>query len=281
MDINLRTLGPKEAKVVLSLAEQRQDIVRTADIIELAGSESSARKVIRNLLKKGWLSRLVGGKYLFLPPERGPESLGENNAFALASRVVEPSYVGWWSAASFHGFTTQKPMTVFVAVTKQVPARAIEGTEVQFVTVSPRKFFGFQTYEVYDRSVAISTPEKTVVDCVDRPDLCGGVTELTRIVYGARTETDAAKLIDAAVAMKSTALLQRLGFLIDLVEWPLSPENRTQLRSAIPRSRRITLGRSRRQAGDIGYVADWGVLVNANRKALLTDVPRSIDGPGS
>jgi len=45
----------------------------------------------------------------------------------------EPSYVGWWSAASFHGFTTQKPMTVFVAVTKQVPTRAIEGTEVQFV----------------------------------------------------------------------------------------------------------------------------------------------------
>ena len=73
-------------------------------------------------------------------------------------------------------------MTVFVAVTKQVPTRAIEGTEVQFVTVSPRKFFGFQTYEVYDRSVAISTSEKTVVDCVDRPDLCGGVTELTRIV---------------------------------------------------------------------------------------------------
>jgi len=67
----------------------------------------------------------------------------------------------------------KKPMTVFVAVTKQVPTRAIEGTEAQFVTVSPRKFFGFQTYEVYDRSVAISTSEKTVVDRVDRPDLCG------------------------------------------------------------------------------------------------------------
>src|SRR5690242_13031728 len=202
MNINLRTLGPKEAKVVLSLTEQGRDVVRAADIIELAGSESSARKVIRNLLKKGWLSRLVGGKYLLLPPERGPENLGENNAFALASRVVEPSYVGWWSAASFHGFTTQKPMTIFVAVTKQVPTRTIEGAAVQFVTIAPRKFFGFQSYKVYDRPVVISSPEKTVTDCVDRPDLCGGVTELTRIVYGAHAEVDSAKLIDAAVAMQ-------------------------------------------------------------------------------
>lgn len=272
MNTNLRTLGPKEAKVVLSLAEQGREVIRATDIIDLAGSETSGRKVIRNLIRKGWLSRLVGGKYLFLSPERGPENLGENNAFALASKVVDSSYVGWWSAASFHGFTTQKPMTVFVAVTKQVAARAIEGTEVRFVAVAPRKFFGFQTYDVYGRSVPISTPEKTLVDCVDRPDLCGGATELTRIVYGARAEADSAKLVEVALAMKSTALLQRLGFLIDLVEWPLSSAHRSQLRSAIPRSRRITLGRARRRTGDIGYVADWGILVNANRKTLLTDV---------
>src|SRR5262245_48505310 len=136
MKINLRTLGPKEAQVVLSLAEQGREVVHAADIIDLLGSESSARKVIRNLLRKGWLSRLVGGKYLVLPPDRGPESLGENNALALASAVVEPCYVGWWSAASFHGLTTQKPMTVFIAVKKQTPTRRIEGTEVQFVSVA-------------------------------------------------------------------------------------------------------------------------------------------------
>lgn len=273
MSTNLRTLGPKEAKVVLSLTEQGRELIRAADIIELAGSETSGRKVIRNLIRKGWLSRLVGGKYLLLPPDRGPENLGENNAFALASKVVDPSYVAWWSAASFHGFTTQKPMTVFVAVTKQVATRTIEGTEVRFVTVARRKFFGFQTYDVYGRSVSISTPEKTLIDCVDRPDLCGGITELTRIVYGASTDVDPTRLVEAALTMKSTALLQRLGFLIDLVEWPLSAAHRTQLRSAIPSSRRTTIGRSRRRHGDMGYVADWGILVNADRKTLLTDIP--------
>lgn len=275
MAINLRTLGPREAQVVLSLTEQKRDVVRTADIIGLLQSESTARKVIRNLIRKGWLSRLVGGKYLFLPPDRGPENLGENNPFALASTIVDPCYVGWWSAASFHGLTTQKPMTVFVAVKKQSPTRRIEGTEVQFVSVAARKFFGFQPYDVYGRTVPISTPEKTVIDCVDHPDLCGGLTELTRIVYGARQEIEPAVLIQTGLNMKSIALLQRLGFLLDLAQWLLPPAERARLRAAIPRSRRIVLGRSRRQTGDIGYVADWGIIANASREALLAEVPRS------
>src|ERR1700693_4947571 len=109
MKTNLRTLGPNEAKVVLSLREQNREIVHVADVTKILQSEPAARKVIRNLLRKGWLSRLIGGRYMFLPPEHGPENLGENNVLALASAVVDPSYVGWWAAASFHGLTTQKP----------------------------------------------------------------------------------------------------------------------------------------------------------------------------
>ena len=76
---------------------------------------------MRNLIKKGWLARLVGGRYMLLPPEYGPENRGENNPIALAA--AEPSYVGWWSAAAFHGFTTQKPMAVTVATQRQMPTR--------------------------------------------------------------------------------------------------------------------------------------------------------------
>ena len=160
METNLRTLGPKETKVILSFREQGREIVHAADIIGLLGSEPTARKVIRNLLRKGWLTRLVGGRYMVLPPEHGPENLGENNPIALAAAAAEPSYVGWWSAAAFHGFTTQKPMTVTVAVLRQMPARTIEGTEVRFVKIAPRKFSGFKSYEVYGRNARDLRPRE-------------------------------------------------------------------------------------------------------------------------
>jgi predicted transcriptional regulator of viral defense system len=274
METNLRTLGPKETKVILSFREQGREIVHAADIIDLLGSEPTARKVIRNLLRKGWLTRLVGGRYMVLPPEHGPENLGENNPIALAAAAAEPSYVGWWSAAAFHGFTTQKPMTVTVAVLRQMPARTIEGTEVRFVKIAPRKFSGFKSYDVYGRNAAISDPEKTVVDCIDHPELAGGPAELARIVYSAMGEIDPDKLVTAALAMKSTALLQRLGFLTDLVGKPLPEELRLKLRSAIPKTSRSIFGRQERKEGDIGYVAAWGVFVHARRSDLLSEVPR-------
>jgi len=143
METALRTLGPNEAKVVLSLREKNREVVRAADIIGILGSEPTARKVIRNLLRKGWLSRLIGGRYMFLPPEHGPENLGENNALALAAAVIEPSYVGWWAAASFHGLTTQKPMSIAVATLRQVLSRTLEGPEIRFVQVAERQFLGF------------------------------------------------------------------------------------------------------------------------------------------
>lgn len=274
MHVNLRTLGPNEAKVVLSLRLQNQEVVQASEIINILGSESKARKVIRNLVKKGWLSRLLPGRYMFLPPEHGPENLGENNVLALASAVIKPSYVGWWRAASFHGFTTQKPMSVAVASLRQVSAQVIEDTEVRFVKLAERKFFGFTTYTLHGREVTLSTPAKTVVDCVDRLDLAGGQAEVARIVGGAATSVDPQELISTALRMESKALWQRLGFLADLVgcQWP--EEVRNDLRNAIPKSQRSVFGATERRPEDIGYVSDWGLFVNMSEKDLLADVPK-------
>jgi predicted transcriptional regulator of viral defense system len=274
MKTNLRSLGPAEATVVLSFREQGRDVVEAGAILSLFDSEHTGRKVIRNLLRKGWLTRLKGGRYMLLPPERGVESGGENNPLAVAAAVVDDSYVGWWSAAAFHGFTTQQPATVFVAVRRQARTRTVEDAEIRFVTVAARKFFGFKKYSVYGRATRISEPEKTLIDCVDRPDLAGGPAEVTRIVHAAMAEIDQHKLVDAAMQMKSTSMLQRLGFLTDLVERPLKEELRARLRAAIPKSARSIFGRRERKEDDLGYVADWGLFVHARKSDLLSEVPR-------
>lgn len=274
MKTNQRTLSRNEATVVLSLREQGRDTVLAADVIKLMGAVRPARTVIHNLLRKGWFLRLTSGRYLFLPPERGPDNLGENNAIATASAVTTPCYVGWWAAASYHGLTTQKPVSVTVAAGRNAPVRVIEGTAISFVQVSPRKFFGFQSYDVYGRTATISTPAKTVVDCLDRPALVGGLTEVVRIVHGASFDASADEVADVALRMQSTSLIQRLGFVMDLVGWNLSSSARARLKSAIAPSARSVFGQAERKRGDIGYVAEWGLFVNASCSTLLADVPR-------
>ena len=274
----IRSLSPKEALVALTLVERRADVVTAAQIIEILNSESTGRKVIHNLLKKGWLTRLIGGRYLFLPPEHGPENLGgENNPLALASAVAEPSYVGWWATASHYGFTTQRPAKLSVAVLKPLSPREIEGFEIRFITLSPHKFFGVRTTKIAGREARLSSPAKTIVDCLDKPALAGGPSELTRIIFGAKNEVPFEHIVDDALAMRSITLLKRLGFLADLTGWTYSASLRECLQREIPPWTRSVFGRRQRGPGDIGFVREWGLSVHARAEELLADVPKIID----
>src|SRR5665213_2348195 len=103
MENSVRTLGPTEAKVILGLQSKGQEAIsldRVAGII--GGEQVRARKTLHALVCKGWLVKLGAGKYVLVPADRGPENIGENNALAMASAAENPSYVGWWTAASFH-----------------------------------------------------------------------------------------------------------------------------------------------------------------------------------
>jgi predicted transcriptional regulator of viral defense system len=273
METNPRTFGPIGAKVVLTLREQGRSVVRVRDIRALVDSDDSARAVIKRLLRAGWLARATGGVYLLLPPEHGPDNLGENNPMALATAAVDPSYVGWWSAAAFHGFTTQNPLTVLVAARRQARAREVEGTPVRYVAISAKKFSDYQTYPIYGREVPVSTPTKTLIDCVDRPELAGGPGEVARIVNQGLSRVDEARLEAIALGFGSKALLQRLGFLTDLLGKPLSPPVRAAFRERIPKSARSRFGRGEPREGDIGYNSAWGLYVDARREDLLAEVP--------
>jgi len=118
-----------------------------------------------------------------------------------------------------------------------------------------------------------NTPAKTLADCADRPDLAGGPAELTRIVFGGSVTVDPKELSRVALQLQSGALLQRLGFLIDIAGWRWPESIRRQLRAAIPKSARSTFGRADRKEGDIGYISDWGLFVHATRQDLLADIP--------
>ena len=74
--------------------------------------------------------------------------------------------------------------------------------------------------------------------------------------------------------MKSRSVMQRLGFIADLVSRPLPEEVRTTIKEALPKTYRSHFGRPSRRADDIGYVVDWGLFVNARREELLAEVPR-------
>ena len=75
---------------------------------ELAGllkvPVEKAYTIVARLKDRGFIKSIERGKYLLLGFE--PEHV-LSNPFFIASRVVYPSYVNFWSALNFYGFTEQ------------------------------------------------------------------------------------------------------------------------------------------------------------------------------
>src|ERR1700678_876306 len=157
-----RSLSTQESKVVLALTERGRREATRAEIVELLGrSTKAADNVIESLRRKGWLERASWGEYLVIPPDEGPDALGESNLLALASRIADPYYIGYGSAAGHYGLTTQHRRVIVVVTPAHLRGRRVGEGRVRVVNPKPAKFFGFAPVDVFGYKVMMSDREKT------------------------------------------------------------------------------------------------------------------------
>jgi predicted transcriptional regulator of viral defense system len=268
-----RSLSGQESKVVLGLTERHRREATRAEIVELLGrSEKAADHVIESLRRKGWLERATWGEYLLVPPEQGPDALGDSNLLALASRIADPYYVGFGTAAAHYGFTTQHRNVIYVVTTVRLRGREVGESRVRIVNLSSTKFFGFEAVDVLGYKVMISDREKTAIDCVDHPELAGGVGEAATVLATAARRFDWNKAAGYLERIGSGALARRVGWLIDYVKADVPPAARERLLHLAAQSRKTWLGpdpaRARAVENAIGYDKTWRLFVNVGRNEL-------------
>lgn len=222
---NIRTLSTQETRLLNALSAAGRTVFTVEDAQAVAnGDVANLPRLLSSLTRKRWLLRLERGKYLILPLSAGMEGLYTAHEFVLASRLVEPYAIGYWSALHYHGFTEQLPQTVLVISPVRRRDVSIEelGFRCHFVAIAPERFFGTIPVLVDDHPVIITDPARTVVDCLDRPDLCGGVVEAAKGLYGYAQRSDArpAQLAEYAARLGNQAILKRLGYLAEQLELP-------------------------------------------------------------
>jgi len=267
MEFGARTLSPRESRVVLALTEQKRREIDRSEIIQMLGvAPKAADKVIESLRRKGWLERASWGKYLLIPPDQGPDTLGESNLFALASRIADPYYIGYGSAAAHYGLTTQHRRLVFLVTPARVRGRQVGEGRVRIVKPQPRKFFGFEPVDILGYSVMMSDREKTAIDCIDRPELAGGVSEAVSILAAACRRLDWPKAVDYLKRIGSTALIRRFGWVMDHVNAPVPADIREILLLRAARGSRTWMGPnpSHTVPHAIGYDKTWRLLINVS-----------------
>jgi predicted transcriptional regulator of viral defense system len=276
IDGKQRQLSPEEARLVAKWEAEKKTTVRASDVQHaLNCTLDYAYFLLHRLERKQWLERIRTGLYQFIPARYGyTERIPPVNAFIIGSAFVKPYYFSYYTSNSHYGFTTQMPFTLFIATTKKRPDVEWMGNAFKFVTLSNRKFFGYKQEKVFDAEVNMASPEKSLVDSFDKPRYAGGIEQLVRIIWRGLPRIDENRLVDYALRMKSNALVQRIGFVIDFLvkeklASPISKESRNLLLRHVGKTA-IYLDPHRPKGG--GFSKEWRIVNNVPREQLLSEV---------
>lgn len=174
-------LSTRESRLLSRLASAGYQIISIDDIEStLEVAPNTAREIASRLAEKGWLDRLFPGRYLIIPLAAGEESMYTTHEYLIASHIVDPMYIGYYSALSHHGLTEQVPRSVYVVSSRRAKSRKIHGVPYRVTSVAERKFFGYESLSIEGTAVNIADIEKTLVDCADHPEYGGGIRELSK-----------------------------------------------------------------------------------------------------
>jgi len=264
-----RTLGPTETRLLNRLASDGQVVFSTDQArAALGDAAQNVNKLLYRLARKRWLLRLEKGKYLLLPLEAGTEGLYSVHEFVIAAHLVEPYAIAYASALSFHDLFDLLPQTVFVATTRRKSDVTVEelGLRFRFITLTSHKFFGFQTVTIEEHPVQITTPSKTLVDGLDRPDLCGGIVELSKAICRyAQDGADWEQVTADAERLGNRTVFKRLGYLVEVTETEVG-EWLERWRAEISAGETLLDPRYGRR-GD--YHSGWNLRLNVSEEQLL------------
>ncbi|MDR3366325.1 MAG: hypothetical protein LBO71_05105 [Prevotellaceae bacterium] len=185
-------------------------------------SQSNIKRMLINMVKRGLIMRLKEGLYYIIPFEEDAETFMPD-WHLLPQYIVNDTdyYIGYFSALQIHSLTTQPHLKEQVVVNKQIKPSVllIKDIPFQFIYHNEKHFFGNKKtwIDSYNR-VQCSDLEKTIIDCLFKPDYAGGITEITKAIYKVKDKIDYPKLLEYTECFASQAVIKRLGFLLELLE---------------------------------------------------------------
>ena len=199
--------------ILRRLAELRMDAFGGREFARMFGlTPVRARRVLHRLASRGFLKRLANGRYVVA-------AFGDSAALAqpfyLGTRLVEPSYVSFWSALHYYGWTEQAARLVFIANTRLSLRRNVEPYAFRLVKLPAMRFFGSIPVRDGPLEFPVAEPEKAVVDSLYLPDHAGGMEHVASAITEALDSLDRTRLVEYAVRMGVRSLASRLGYLLD------------------------------------------------------------------
>ena len=222
-------------EIIKKFSAKNKNCFRYGDVIaEFPDKDPSyLSKVLASMVSMGMLVKLYRDLYCIIPLCEDPETFfPDSRLVAKCIMKGKGYYIAYSSAMDIHGLTDQPGARTMVVTDRQKqPSKInIKGTEFHFIYHSYTRFFGYrETWISMQEQAMVSDLEKTIVDAVSKPQLCGGIAGVGKAIYHARERTDLQKLLYYLARNGSHAAKKRYLFLSDILELEWTSEHQRML----------------------------------------------------
>jgi predicted transcriptional regulator of viral defense system len=174
-------------------------------------SKSKLYNSLFSLKNKHILESVQKGKYLL--KDRIP-----GNEFMIANSLTSPSYISFWSALSYYGWTEQQPINIQIISINQFKEFQFGAHNVEVTTFASSRFYGYK----HISNFSIATKEKAIVDSLSDFELVGGLQEFSKCLKNGWNELNKNTLINFLIRFKNRSMNSRFGFLIEKLNLKIS-----------------------------------------------------------
>ncbi len=221
-------------KLIQALAQNQLRVFTPKDACRVGQSIGMSPKSIPGMLskmaKREYIDYLGEGLYAlesdlsFAPPL---------HSFDIAMKIAKKGAISHRSALFHYGLTDQMFSIVYITVPKVVGANLstkkvykVRGAINRLMRIDPKNYWGVTRIFMTEEKVWITDLERTLIDGLTRPDLCGGFREVIYAFELAASRIKPNVIFDYA---KRTSLVvcKRLGWVLD--ELNVFPETQEQL----------------------------------------------------
>jgi len=130
-------------------------------------------------------------------------------------------YIGYYSALQIHSLITQPSLKEQIVINKRIKPseKKIKNVNFQFIYHNSKHFFGYKKIWIDNfNKVYCSDLEKTIIDCLYKPDYSGGVVEVAKAIFMAKNNINYETLLKYALQFDTQVVIKRLGYLLELLQ---------------------------------------------------------------
>lgn len=217
---NYKTLGKVSVNLLTRLQNEGKTIFSFEDAMKVSQKDYFATgDFLSELVKRNILARIKSGKYLIL--QAGAENTQLKNWPVIARELVlpHPYFISHYSAMRLHGMTTHPFFEVCLTVPHRFTDKKVSDFKYHFIYCKQEHFWGSETrWVTRQEKVQVSDLERTILDGLDRPDLCGGILEVVRGIWTKKADINSQKLMKYAKKFRTKAAVKRLGLILETVK---------------------------------------------------------------